>query len=80
MKINVKTFGITKEIIGEAELNIEIQDNISVAILMENLKEKYPKLQDLSSILMAVNAEYAEPNVILKNNDEVALIPPVSGG
>lgn len=80
MKINIKTFGITKEIIGESELLLDIQDNVSVSSLMDSLKEKYPQLNDLSSILMAVNAEYAAPNMILNNNDEVALIPPVSGG
>jgi len=44
------------------------------------LKTNYPKLKDIKSLLVAVNSEYAESNLVLSENDEIALIPPVSGG
>jgi len=44
------------------------------------LVEKYPKLDKLNSYAIAVNESYAEDEVILKEGDVVAIIPPVSGG
>ncbi|RYF62770.1 MAG: MoaD/ThiS family protein, partial [Cytophagaceae bacterium] len=39
-----------------------------------------PALTGVKSILVAVNSEYAEPDTLLNPSDEIALIPPVSGG
>ncbi len=80
MEINLKLFGITKDIYGKAEEKIELEGKPTVADFLDNLKKKYSGLADLSSILVAVNNEYAEPDMVLTDNDEVALIPPVSGG
>ena len=44
------------------------------------LKEKYPAFDKLASLQLAVNAEYVEDDYVLRENDEVVLIPPVSGG
>ena len=44
------------------------------------LKDKFPQLQNLNSYAIAVNEEYAEDALTLKNGDIVAIIPPVSGG
>lgn len=73
-------FGITREIFGKIEEKIEITKQITVGEFLENLKLQYPALTALSSILVAVNNEYAEKDMVLAENDEVALIPPVSGG
>lgn len=80
MNINLKLFGITREIIGKSEDRLILDQKITVSSFLENMKEKYPSLADLSSILVAVNNEYAESDMVLADNDEVALIPPVSGG
>jgi molybdopterin synthase sulfur carrier subunit len=80
MDINLKLFGITREIVGKSEDNLKIDQTLNVREFLNTLKTQYPALGELSSILVAVNNEYADGEMILTNNDEVALIPPVSGG
>ena len=80
MKIETLFFGITTDLIGETQLNIEFENAISVADFKLALKEKYPQLENVNSYAIAVNEEYAEDNTVLKESDVVAVIPPVSGG
>lgn len=80
MNIVLKSFGICREIIGSSEEKLQLDQMISVRSFLENLNTKYPELRNLSSLLVAVNSEYADSEMILADNDEVALIPPVSGG
>ncbi len=80
MKINLLAFGIAKDIIGQRFLDLELATGISVAELRAELVLRYPRLKDLASVKLAVNSEYVSENLLLNNNDEVALIPPVSGG
>lgn len=78
--IKIKAFGITREIVGQRELQLEMSDEKTVSALRKLLNEKYPKMKGLKSLLIAVNNEYAEDSTTLKSEDEIALIPPVSGG
>ena len=80
MKIKLLAFGIAKDILSGQNLEIEIQDGTSANQLKAYLFEKYPAFQKLQSLMIAVNEEYVEEEVILEANDEIALIPPVSGG
>lgn len=80
MQLRIRLFGITKDIIGKTNLEIEAPATARVQDLMESLRTTYPDLSKLSSVLVAVNDEYAKPDVVLQANDEIALIPPVSGG
>ena len=80
MKLTIALFGITKEIVGQPELAVQVPDTITVSELTERLKADYPRFRDLRSVVVAVNSEYAEEEYQLQENDEVALIPPVSGG
>ena len=77
--ITVKLFGIAKDIVGSNTLNIE-QEIGSVDDLLTYLKSEYPRFKDLTSLLVAINDEYANSTAIIESEDEVALIPPVSGG
>ena len=77
--ISVKLFGIAKDIVGTSTLNIE-QDLRTVDDLLTYLTFEYPRFKDLTSLLVAINDEYANAAAIIKSEDEVALIPPVSGG
>ena len=77
--ITVKLFGIAKDIIGSSTLNIE-QELGTVEDLLNYLKSEYPKFKELTSLLVAINDEYANASAIINSEDEVALIPPVSGG
>ena len=77
--VKVKLFGITREIVGEPVLTMEDLPG-SVGQLVQTLKVSYPKMAQLNSLLVAVNNEYAADDQVLKVDDEIALIPPVSGG
>jgi sulfur-carrier protein len=75
----VKAFGITKDIIGSKETVVEV-DAMTVQQLRVFLFNKYPKLVGLRSLFIAVNHNYAEDAQSINESDEIALIPPVSGG
>ena len=80
--MNIKTlfFGITVDLIGESELDVVVSRSISIGAFKAVLKEKYPQLKNIDSYAIAVNEAYAEDALLLKSNDVVAIIPPVSGG
>lgn len=80
MTVNVKFFALGKELIGENQLEMTVPDGATAGELIDQLKEKYPRFAELNSFLVAVNLEYAELNTPLNDGDEIAVIPPVSGG
>lgn len=79
MTVNILAFGIAKEIFGKTAITIELAEPI-VAALKKALEEKYPGLKQLSSYMVAVNNEYAQADLTIAEKDEIAIIPPVSGG
>lgn len=80
--MDVLLFGIAKDIVGQSEIQISREDTLpnSVQELKEFMIRKFPGFGKLSSFAVAVNSEYALDNVALNTNDEIAIIPPVSGG
>ena len=80
--MNIKTlfFGITADLVQHSELDISVDEKSTIASFKWILKEKYPQLENLNSYAIAVNEVYASDDLILKNGDVVAIIPPVSGG
>lgn len=80
--MEVLLFGIARDIVGESVLKISGADKTpnSVSELKRLLSESYPEFGKLSSLAVAVNSEYAADEVTLKSTDEIAIIPPVSGG
>ncbi len=80
MTVSILLFGISRDIVGSRSLQIDFSDKVSVKELMHTLEEKYPKFKELSSLLVAVDDEYASEDHILSGDEEIALIPPVSGG
>ena len=78
-KYRIRAFGITKDLLGGRETSIEIKGQ-TVGALRAALNERYPQLLGLRSLLIAVNNDYADEDVQLTSSDEIALIPPVSGG
>ncbi|MDT7829961.1 MoaD/ThiS family protein [Pricia sp. S334] len=75
-------FGVAKDIVGQSSFRFDEGDIIpkSVSELKDKLKATFPEFKKLSSLAVAVNNEYAEENEVLKEGDEIAIIPPVSGG
>jgi molybdopterin converting factor subunit 1 len=81
MKITVKFFAILRERAGAGEISKDIQDGSTIAQLWASLQQDYPKLAAPGfRLLYAVNQNYVTPEQVLKDGDEVAIIPPVSGG
>ena len=80
MNITILLFGILRDIVGENRLNRAVILNTTLEDLRQNLIEDFPKLNDYKNYSIAVNEGYAENDYALKENDVVALIPPVSGG
>lgn len=82
MYVRILAFGILKESLGPAE-SLELPEGASVIDLLEHLRSRPPlagMMPDFRSIAVGVNAEYVAANHILREGDEVALLPPVSGG
>jgi molybdopterin converting factor subunit 1 len=80
MDLSILLFGIARDIVGDRSVEITLPEQENVAGLMIKLKEKYPGFNELKSLFIAVNDEYAPNDKLLAPGDEVALIPPVSGG
>ncbi|WP_412850591.1 MoaD/ThiS family protein [Chryseobacterium sp. PMSZPI] len=80
MKLNILAFGITKDIFGTSEKEIEVEDGINVRELKNRLEKEFPELIKLKSYFIAVDEEYAEDELLISSTNEIAIIPPVSGG
>lgn len=80
MNIKILLFGVTRDIVGNSSIVIEVGEHESVGSMMKQIRTRYPAFDELKSLMVAVNSEYAEDTQILTNKDEIALIPPVSGG
>ena len=80
MNINVLAFGVTKEIFGSSLVSLELTNDATIYNLKYVLEQQYPRLKQLASYMVAVNNEYALPGDTIHERDEIAIIPPVSGG
>jgi molybdopterin converting factor subunit 1 len=81
MQVQVVYLGMLREIAGREREVVQLSDNSTLFELYSDLQQRMPKLQDFrGAIALAVNYEYVSGSVVLRDNDEVALIPPVSGG
>jgi len=72
-------FGIAKDIAGAPAITLDAAPD-KVATLREQLYQRYPRLRELRSVMIAVNKTYARDEEPLQPGDEIAVIPPVSGG
>ena len=80
MKIQLLAFGLAKDILGQQRLEMELEEGVSSEEFEQHLQKAYPALGESLSIRLAVNETYVQEAITLKDGDEVALIPPVSGG
>jgi MoaE-MoaD fusion protein len=81
MRVRVLFFGQLKDITGVAAEEAELSDGAKVEDLFERYGRKFPKLAEFrASIAASVNQEYSEWRAPLASGDEVAFLPPVSGG
>ncbi|MFQ5430618.1 MAG: molybdenum cofactor biosynthesis protein MoaE [Phycisphaerae bacterium] len=78
--IVVRFFGPARDLAGENEIRLTVPEGETVGNVAGLLSERYPKLGAALGIRLAVNRAYAAMNQVLADGDEVAVIPPVSGG
>ena len=78
-RIKLIVFGIPREILVVRKLDIQLEGG-TVGYIRKQLVSDFPRLAGLNSLLIAVNNEYAEDSQPVRETDEIALIPPVSGG
>jgi molybdopterin synthase catalytic subunit len=81
MQVRVLFFGVLKDLAGKASDSISLPENATLGDVLSHYEEVIPRLTETaSSLAMSVNQEYAGPATRLRPGDEVALLPPVSGG
>ena len=79
IKVKLKTFGAARDIMGGREIIFEFEGRQTHQLCDELLKH-YPQLKELNSLLIAINQKYASGDDLINETDEIAIIPPVSGG
>ena len=81
MRVRVLFFGMLKDLAGGSGDSVDLPEGALVRDVLDHYEKRIPGLsKSLPSLAVAVNQQYAGPETQLKSNDEVALLPPVSGG
>jgi sulfur-carrier protein len=81
IKITVKLFAAFQEAVSQSEISLTLPASSPVSTVYKNLVKTYPSLEQWEPVTRyAINLNFVEQNTILQDGDEVALIPPVSGG
>ena len=84
MKVKLVLFASLREVLGEAELALELPAGRSVreflTFLSETRGNNWSEVLQANQVLMAVNHELVDQNYVLQDGDEIAFFPPVTGG
>jgi molybdopterin converting factor subunit 1 len=80
MTIKIRAFGYAGDVIGSRSFDLDMNEGATTQHVRQHLEFSYPALKDLLQMSIAVNQSYITEDVQLKHGDEVAIIPPVSGG
>jgi MoaE-MoaD fusion protein len=81
MRVQVLFFGVLKDLMGRASESLEMREGATVADVLTHYEAHVPRMRELlPTIALSVNQHYSGPGALLGDNDEVALLPPVSGG
>lgn len=81
VRVQVLFFGLLQDIIGKSEEEIDLPDGSRLSDAFAHYAARFPRLADQAkSIVLARNQDFAAPETPLDNGDEIAFLPPVSGG
>ncbi len=81
MHLTVRLFAVLRERAGTDQVLLDLNPGVSVASAVEIVGERIPQIRELlARVAFAVNREYVKSDATLSDGDELALIPPVSGG
>jgi molybdopterin converting factor subunit 1 len=79
-RVSVRFLGPSADMVGSSERSFDLPERTTLGRLAGVLSEEYPQLGAAPGVRLAVNRRYAALDLILTDGDEVAVIPPVSGG
>ena len=81
LKVTVKLFAAYRDKVGASDVPLQLPDGATLGDLAREMARRHPALtSDPAKLVAAVNQEFRDHDHPLSNGDEVALIPPVSGG
>lgn len=81
MKVHLLLFAVLGDIVGESSRQLVLADGTRAIDVWRDLREKHPELRPYERPpFTAVNESYVDPETVLNDGDEIAFIPPVSGG
>lgn len=80
MTIKLLAFGIAKDILPTPSMTVELVDGATIGQLKAYLFEHYPRFEQLRSLSFAIGTDYETEERILRDREEIVIIPPVSGG
>ncbi|MGA2212894.1 MAG: molybdenum cofactor biosynthesis protein MoaE [Bryobacteraceae bacterium] len=81
VRVKVLFFGMLKDIVGRSEDHIEVADDTRVETIFTRYARDFPRLTALeSSIVLACNQQFCDRSAAVREGDEIAFLPPVSGG
>src|SRR5215470_15099847 len=81
MRVRVLFFGLLTDVVSRREEEVDLKEGARISDLLVHYTSAFPNLRPLlASVAVSVNREYAPVSTVLRDRDEVALLPPVSGG
>jgi molybdopterin converting factor subunit 1 len=78
--VSVLLFGIARDLVGQSQTSCLLPPEARISDLLAQLHAQHPALSGIKSLLVACNGEYADNDAPINQTDEIAIIPPVSGG
>lgn len=81
VEIKVLFFARARDLTGMTEFSLKISAGSNTQECLKELIAKFPSLEEISAcMVLALNEEYTTESTIVKDKDELAIIPPISGG
>ena len=81
MKVRVHFFSRIRDLVGTSEMDFEVPERTTAGDLLDTIYSKTPALRDWDkSILIASGLEFVGRDYVLKNGDQISIMPPVQGG
>jgi molybdopterin synthase catalytic subunit len=81
--VKIRLFAVLKKLAGKEEIHLNVGESMKLKDLLLQIKDEFPQVVDLvkeKKVMVSVNQEIADENTVIKNGDEVGILPPFAGG